>query len=412
MTDGLRQRLGLPRVGSRWPVAAALGFQSLGSGAALPLFFVLIRLRLDGSSTLAGLLMTVAGVIALPLGLLGGGLADRFSAKAVMVVSNVIRTVGYGLLAGADQPVLLLVSLVVIYASDTAFWGANSVFVSQVAADDTEEWFAFERILKNLGVGLGGLLAGVALAAPLAFLSYVLLLSAALFLVAALTLVPYRGHLTAVAAPAETSRSAALCARILPRLLGGRAFVGLVVFSVYLGLTDYALIIVLPANLESDPAVSWVAGVALTVNAVLVIVIQAPVLAATRTWRRTSRLLAACATYLVAFSVLALIGHVPNLAIVVIVLAATLVLTVGECIHSPAGFGLALALTEGPDANLRMTVYQASWTIAGIGGPLLIGALIDLGYTTAWIVFAALAAAFAILLQRMRHHLSSAADNA
>ena len=86
-------------------VSAAVLVDTVGAGLLLPLSLVYFTLTSGLGLAEIGLIAAIATVVALPAGMAGGAITDRFGAKASMVTNNLVSAVGYTLFLFVHDPV-------------------------------------------------------------------------------------------------------------------------------------------------------------------------------------------------------------------------------------------------------------------------------------------------------------------
>lgn len=268
-----------------------------------------------------------------------GYLADRHGPRLVLLAGLVAGGALAPLLIAIDSlPAFLAVGSATALSASAVRSSLGAMIAALVPTDERVRTRAYLRSAANLGVSVGAVVAGFAIAADSrgAFVS-VILLDAATFLVTA-AVVARLPVVAAATRPAEGPRLIAL--RDRPFL----AFVLLDgAMSVHYGLLSVAL--PLWITLRTD-APRWFISVLLVVNTVIVVVFQVRaarsterVTGAARAARRAGAAIAlACALF--AFS-----GDVPGPVAVALLIAGALAHVTGELWHAAAGWGISFGLT-------------------------------------------------------------------
>ncbi|MDA0563805.1 MFS transporter [Streptomonospora sp. S1-112] len=157
--EPLSARLGVPSPRGRWPVLTAIVLDTIGVALLLPIALFYFTIVTDIPLPHLGVLMSVALVLALPTGLLGGELVDRFGAKRVMVGNNLLSALGYVgyYLAGGEA--VVFGGMLLVAVSECVFWSCWLPYVKGMAGrDGFDTWFAFIEAAKAgcmvLGAGL------------------------------------------------------------------------------------------------------------------------------------------------------------------------------------------------------------------------------------------------------------------
>jgi MFS family permease len=150
-------------MGTARPFALAMIIDAVGSGLFLPFSLLYFHQAGGLSLTEAGLGLTIAMLMAVPAPLAAGALVDRVGPRTVAVATNAARAVGFlGYLLVHDLATLIAVALLVS-VSDRLFWVAQPTLIGEFAASGSRDrWFGLTVALRAAGLGIGGLLAGLA----------------------------------------------------------------------------------------------------------------------------------------------------------------------------------------------------------------------------------------------------------
>ncbi|WIB16464.1 MFS transporter [Curtobacterium sp. MCPF17_050] len=146
-------------------VTFAVLTDTIGAGLTLPLTIVYFTLTTDVPLAAIGVLSTVGSLIALPIGLIGGALTDRFGAKASMILNNLMSAAGFALYLIAHDPVMIFAAIFLVNASERLYWTSWTAYVHDLAdGRPFERWFAFLEATKAAALGAGAVIAAVTLA--------------------------------------------------------------------------------------------------------------------------------------------------------------------------------------------------------------------------------------------------------
>ncbi|MFJ9341890.1 MFS transporter [Streptomyces sp. NPDC101733] len=341
----------LPRgAGVGWFGAAAL-VNAVGTGFFYPyqlLFFVAVT---DLSLTAVGAGLTIATLIALPAVFLVGRLVDGWGTKAVLISAALLRAgVFVAYLFVHDLPAFVALAVVAAVAQR-----AEQVSMPVLAAGTAPEgevgrWLALTRVVFNAGMGLGGLLAGLAFvgSGDRSGFAAMGLLNAGSFVLAALLYLPL--------ATVRRPKAAAPAAKGSGRPWRDGLFLRI-------SLTNFLLITVIVATeaglpvylIEELDTPSWIVGVLFAVNTVLMVIFQLPVTGRVE-GRPPLRLIAVGSVLHAALLVaLGLGGLLPFAALLPLLLLGMAVYTLGEILATQALSVLLVKLA--PPRELG--VYQA-----------------------------------------------------
>lgn len=146
-------------------ITFAVLVDTIGAGLTLPLTIVYFTLTTDLPLAVIGLLSTAASLLALPIGLLGGALTDRFGARASMIANNLLSAAGFALYLVAHDPVVVFAAIFLANASERLYWTSWTAYVHDLSAGRPfERWFAFLEATKATALGAGAVVAAVTLA--------------------------------------------------------------------------------------------------------------------------------------------------------------------------------------------------------------------------------------------------------
>ncbi|MFT2014348.1 MFS transporter [Streptomyces sp. 796.1] len=430
---------------------------SLGDGIYVPLTMLFVHTLTGLSLTAIGAGLTTAGLCALAVMPVVGVAVDRYGARPVVVASLVLRAVGFaGYLVADSYPAFLAVALVVA----VGMWASSpsqQALIGEVAEGTARDrLLAWDRSLRNGGMGAGSLAAAglLALGGSTGFLAAAVTLAVLFALAAALAagIPTVRREGTppdapdVPDAPGTGGRRGAAAVRGVRdgrgagggldpeggRGAGGRRGVGdgqggggrqgaglgaggkqgyrrvladrpyllitLANFLIAFGYTTQAM--ALPVYLTRDVGLpDALAGAVFALNTVLVAALGVPVARLTLRGSRPRTAALGAAVFALSFVAFALLPHLVSGAYALAATLAVAVLyTAGELVHS--GPAQTLSVQAAPD-HLRgryLSVYQLSWSLCRTVAPLLLGLLLEAGSWQLWSVLALLVLSGAVAL--------------
>jgi predicted MFS family arabinose efflux permease len=356
----------------------------------LPFLVLYLTRELGFSLARAGSMLAIYGASAIVFGPVGGRLSDRIGALPVMRASLI-----------ASGCVLLLFPLAKSFpsvATMTVLWaGCAEMFrpaslaaiTHVVAPKQRRQAFALNRLAINLGMSigpaLGGFLATVSFRAMFAVDAVTTLIAGAV-----LALAPWRSF-SGVNSEAANRQGV----RIGPAtifhdtffliFLGGAFLVGIVFFQ-----HESALPLYLVQYLHLSPAFY---GMLFTINTLLIVGLEVPIVTATAHWPNTRSLIIGCLLFAIGFGALGVIDSPAG------VIATVVVWTFGEMMLFPA---MAAHLAEIAPESRRgayMGAYSMSLSLALTVGPWMGTQLLAMfGPVTVWSVMFGLGALAAALM--------------
>ncbi|AUA13535.1 putative transporter [Streptomyces malaysiensis subsp. malaysiensis] len=142
----------------------ALLLSSLGNGLCFPFTSIYISQLLGLGGRAAGGYFIAMAAASFAAALAGGPLADRGSPHRVGALGGAALAVGYALLALADSVALVLASGVCVGAGFGLFYASIVGVVDRAVPESGRRAaFAIRHIVNNAGIGLGSVVAGLAL---------------------------------------------------------------------------------------------------------------------------------------------------------------------------------------------------------------------------------------------------------
>ncbi|MGW4525221.1 MFS transporter [Amycolatopsis sp. NPDC004378] len=389
--------IGLPRTRGRRPLVVAQGVDALGTGLFLPFAVVYFHAAKGIALTSVGALLSMAALLALPAGLSAGPLVDRFGPRRVVVAANLLRVLtftGY-VFAGSLWQLVALAALT--FWGEGLFWPASGALVAQVADEGQRaRWYAMDRTLRNVGLGLGGLAGGVLVGwTGTGGYTGIVLLNAATFLLAALLVAGWRGG---TPAPARG------VVRAAPRggyrsVLADRVFRRVLVTVFVFALCDLAFTVLLSAYaLDGLRLPVWQPGVLFALNTVLVVLAQTVVASRVERFGKPKTLQVAAGVWAVSFLLFAFAPPGAPLTAFAVLTAATVVFTAAELLQAPTSSAFIVALAPAHLRGRYLGLEELLWGAARVLAPVTFTALLAGGTRLPWFVLAGCALVAVVVL--------------
>lgn len=353
MTSLRRFGLGLSR--EIWLVQIGIFLNALGWGAVLPFEVIYLHDGRGFSLGTAGLIVgTLAGVAVLSAPCVGP-LIDRFGSRVVAACGGVALAAGYAGLAFAHSEPAAFAAAVLGGAGNGALVPAQSTLLAALSAPEIRHRAtAVSRVCTNAGFGFGGAFGG--LVAGFGLRGFV-----SLFLFNAATYLAYVGVLVAVVRTAAPPERVAGGYR---QVLSDTPFLQLAATNVVVIAIGWGVLSwIVPPYAKSELGVGpQLIGLLLLANAATVVVAQVPIAKLAEGRRRV--VMMAWAAGLIAGACLLILaarslGSVGYAALV----AATIVVAVGECLHTACLMPLVADLAPVHLRGRYMATMGLSWWI-------------------------------------------------
>ncbi|MFK0227076.1 MFS transporter [Streptomyces sp. NPDC090303] len=381
---------------------------SIGDGIYVPLTLLFIHGLTGLSLTAIGTGLTVAGLSALAFMPAAGVLIDRFGGRRVLIAVLALRAVGFAAYPLADSyPAFLTIALLVAVGMWASSPSQQSLIGDLARGAERDRLLAWDRSLRNAGMGCGSLAAAGMLAwngttgFVVAAEALASVFAVAAVLVARIPPVPR-------AATRPDTRGG------YRRVLADRPYVLLTSanFLIAFGYTAQAM--ALPVFLTRDVGMpDALAGAVFAVNTVLVAALGVPAARLTARARRTRAAALGAVTFAVSFAAFALLpGAVRGADALVAVLAVAALYTAGELVHSAPAQSLSVQAAPDHLRGRYLSVHQLSWSLCRTVAPMLLGFLLDAGPWHLWSVLALLVLTGAAILLHAERALPTRTNGA
>jgi len=362
----LNPRLPLPV----WLLQIGGLMNSFGNGLALPFLVIYLHNVRGFSLGTAGLIVAVSSLAQLTAGVLAGPLIDRVGARPTLAGGLVLQAIGYGFLPLVRVPWEAFVLIAIEGAGSAGFWPSQSTLISRLTpAARRHAAFAQQRVTMNLGIGLGGLAAGLiaVVGNPTTF--------TILFVLDAVTFLAYVGVLAFVPDPGVPEDEVGDTPATYAVVLRHKTFLGLWTLNFMFVAAGYSLFTLLPAFARDQADLSErQIGAVFFVNTLAIVLAQLPISRWIEGRRRMRALALMPALWAVAWLLVDAGGYwfTAGTAFAVIAFAA-IMLGVGECFHGPAHQALVSDIGSPHLRGRYFAVHSLSWGLAGFVGPALGG---------------------------------------
>jgi predicted MFS family arabinose efflux permease len=380
MVNGYLRRLNphLPR--TVWLVQCGGVVNSFGNGVAFPFIVIYLHNVRGISFAVAGLALAVGGVAALFAGIGAGTLVDRIGGRNTLLLGLVLQATAFALFPLIREPWHAFALLSVEGAGTACFWPGQSTLLSRLAsAEERSSAFSVQRITMNLGLGLGGLVGGlIATTSDPGSFTRLFLLDAATFFV-------FVGVLSTIREPAETEEHEEEAGGYRA-VVRDRNFLGLLGLNVLFVAVGYEVFSLLAPFAKNYAGVSerWV-GIIYLANTLAVVLVQLPVAKLLEGRRRMVALALMNAIWAVAsLVVLAAGGLLSGTSAALVIVIAGAVFGIGETLQAPTQPPLVADLAPDRLRGRYFALGSMSWSVGGILGPAIGGALLGWHPLAVW----------------------------
>ena len=136
---------------------------AFGNGMLIPFLFLYLHNVRGIGLGVAGLVVATNAVVSIVAGPVAGPLVDRYGGRRVLAVALVISAVGYRRRSRSSHvPWQGFLAAAVVGVGTGFFWPAQSTLLAALSPPDRRHaTFAMQRVMMNLGIGLGALVGGL-----------------------------------------------------------------------------------------------------------------------------------------------------------------------------------------------------------------------------------------------------------
>jgi MFS family permease len=349
---------------------------AFGNGIVYPFLFIYLHnVRGIGLGTV-GLVLAASGAVSLVTGPAAGPVIDRIGSRWTIVASLVFLAVGYGGYAAVRSVPEAFATSVVAGVGNGAFWPSQSTLIARLTPREKRPVaFAMQRVVGNLGFGLGGVTGGL-IASTSSVWSF-----RALFLVDGATFVAYLLVVLArVPEPSETRERVARVGAYLD-VLRHRVFMALIAINCALITAGFATLELLPVFMKNHAGVGERGvGLVFFANTIVIVVAQLPIARLAEGRRRMPLFLLLAAIWAAALALTPVIAAVSSGTVATALFAVSIsVFALGECVHgavqAPLVVDLARPALIGRYMALSAFSWQVGFTIGPAAGGFLLAAL-------------------------------------
>ncbi len=361
----------------------------LGSGMTMPFLMVYLHQVRHISLVWSGIILSassIAGVLTAPL---IGILVDRFGAMRTLMTSVIVLAFGTVGFAITKQVWSALIVSALTGSGNSAMWSGLSTQLARLAdKTDRARLFGMSYAVQNLGLGLGSGISGLIVHTndPLSFarlflfdgLTYVLFIP---FLIPVKRELPSEKSVTLGQNKAESKELCESEVYGYRTVLKDRALLavtGLNLFFVVFGFSQLSSAFSTWAVSQGGIGTS-VIGFAFFANCIGITLLQIPVLHLTAVWRRTRAAAAAGLGFLLCWFMVFVAGKVHEPLNSILLVSALVVFGIGETFLSPSLVPLVNNLAHEAVRGRYNAMYNLSWQVGLILGPLVAGFALEHG---------------------------------
>lgn len=346
---------------------------AFGNGIVYPFLFIYLHNVRGFALGTVGLVLAANGAVSLVTGPAAGPVIDRIGSRRTIIGSLVFLALGYGGYAGVTSLPTAFATSVVAGIGNGAFWPSQSTLIAGLTPRDKRPVaFAMQRVVGNLGFGLGGVAGGLIASSSSAW-SF-----RALFLVDGATFVAYLlVALARVPEPSEARERAARGGTYLD-VLRHRVFMALIAINCAFITFGFATLELLPVYMKNHAGVTEKGvGLVFFANTMVIVVAQLPIARLVEGRRRMPMFLVLGAIWATGLALTPVIGTLTAGVVATALFAVSIsVFAVGECVMGAVQNPLVADLAEPALLGRYMALSAFSWQVGFTIGPAAGGYLL------------------------------------
>ena len=369
----------LPR--SVWLVQIGGAVNAFGTGMVIPFTLIYLHNVRGISLAAAGAAVGIGAVAALATGVLAGSIVDRVGGRNTLVFGLLLQAGSIALFPQVRTAWDAAVLLALQGAGTACFWPGQSTLLARLADPETRHHaYALQRISMNLGIGLGGVVGGLiaTTADPQSFTT--------LYLLDAATFLAFVVVLAFVREPRQAAMPLGEARPGYREVMRDRPFLALLGLNVVFVAAGYETLLLTPVYAKNQAGVSerWI-GMIWFANTLFIVLAQMPI----SKWLEGRRRMVALAAMNVCFAIASLVILVGGTlfeatAAALVMVGATLIFAVGECLQGPTQGALVADMAPSRLSGRYFALSSMSWSTGAILGPAIGGPLLGWKPNAVW----------------------------
>ena len=395
MTSPARHRPSLASFWSDLPrdgkfLLSTVAIETLGTGLVLPFGFIYLHEVRGFSIETAGSLLAVPAIVGMAVVGPAGALIDRLGARRIILVGMTAQMVGNVLLAFSSTTWMAALALGLLGAAGGIFWpGFNAMIGAVVPSDIRQRYFGINFTLVNLGIGIGGLLAGsiVDVDRPGTFVAIYLGNAISFLAPLAVLMGPLRHVSGKVDHPVNEQDGSPVRTSYLD-ILRDRAMVpviALTFLSAFVGYAQMEAGFTAYARLVGEVSTRTI-GYAFAANTATIVLLQLLVLQRIEGRRRTRVILVLSALWAASWLMTGLSGLVPgSTGAAVLIIGSFSVFALGETLLQPTIPAITNDLSPDHLRGRYNAVMAGAFQLAAVTGPVVAGVMLGARFNVAFI---------------------------
>jgi len=378
----------LPRDGKL--LLSTVAIETLGTGLVLPFGFIYLHEVRGFTIETAGSLLAVPAIVGMAVVGPAGALIDRLGARRIILVGMMAQMLGNVVLAFSATPLMAALALGLLGAAGGVFWpGFNAMIGAVVPSGIRQRYFGINFTLVNLGIGIGGLMAGsiVDVQRPGTFVAIYLGNALSFLAPLAVLLGPLRKVSGKVDHPVTEQDGAPIKMSYLD-ILRDKAMapvIALTFLSAFVGYAQSEAGFTAYARLVGEVSTRTI-GYAFAANTATIVLLQLLVLQRIEGRRRTRVILVLAALWSVSWLMTGLSGLFPGSAsAAALIIGGSAVFALGETLLQPTIPAITNDLSPDHLRGRYNAIMAGAFQLAAVTGPVVAGVMLGARFNVAFI---------------------------
>lgn len=367
-------------------LVVGIALNAIGGGMTLSLLLVYLHDMRGFSNTFGGLLLSWGALVSIVASTPMGALVDRIGPKKVMIAGLLLNSVAAFSLSLVTTHVHAILALTAINIAGQAIWPSQSVVLTRVTPEEhRQKIFAFNFMLLNLGLGLGGVISSLIIqSGSLKSFQIMYWIDGATFLIYLAIILSMHGEgMDKYVPQAHEPKQGTYrdLFKIKPLMLLGVG--GIILFTFGYGVIQAGIPIYATQFLGLSP--KWL-GVIFGVNTFAIVTLQPLVMRIIEKFSKYTALIAIGIIWSLSWLFVGISPLLPLFASGIALCLSQLVFAVGEMIQAPTIPTLANELAPEHIRGRANAWMSLQWSVSGVAGPAITGLMLGADQPTLWVV--------------------------
>ena len=366
-------------------IVIGICLNAIGGGMTLSLLLVYLHDMRGFTNTFGGLLLAYGSIVSILASTPMGALVDRIGPRKVMIGGLIINAAAAFSLSEVQTHLQAILAITFINIGGQAIWPSQSVILTRVTAEENRpKIFAFNFMLLNLGLGLGGLISSLIIEeGNLRSFQIMYWVDASTFLLYLLIVISLQGEKVNRYIPKahETQNGSYRdLFEIKPLMLLGIG--GIVLFTFGYGTIQAGVPIFATQFLGLSP--NWL-GVIFGANTISIVVFQPFVMRVLERYSKYTALVSIGIIWAISWVFVGVAPMLPLFMAGIAICISQLIFAFGEMVQAPTIPTLANEISPEHIRGRANAWMSLQWGVSGVLGPAITGLMLGADLDQLWV---------------------------